>query len=70
MFMLATLPDGLDSSRVFEEGLKGGVAVLPGTPFYVSGGGKSTIRLNFSSMDEERIREGMERLARVIRGLL
>lgn len=70
MFLLATLPKGLDSMKVFEEGLKGGVAVLPGTPFYVSGGGDSTIRLNFSSMDGERIREGMERLARVIRALV
>jgi len=70
MFLLATLPNGLDSMRVFEEGLKGGVAVLPGIPFYVSGGGESTIRLNFSSMDDERIKEGMGRLARVVRGLL
>lgn len=70
MFLLATLPDGLDSMRVFEEGLKGGVAVLPGIPFYVSGGGNSTIRLNFSSMDDERIKEGMDRLARVVRALV
>ncbi len=70
MFLLATLPEGLDSMRVFEEGLKGGVAVLPGTPFYVSGGGESTIRLNFSSMDDERIKEGMGRLARVVRALV
>jgi len=70
MFLLATLPKGLDSMTVFEEGLKEGVAVLPGIPFYVSGGGKSTIRLNFSSMDGERIREGMDRLSRVVRTLL
>ena len=70
MFMLATLPEGLDSMRLFEEGIKGKVAVLPGTPFYVTGGGQSTIRLNFSSMDEARIIEGMERLAKVVRALL
>jgi 2-aminoadipate transaminase len=70
MFMLATLPEGLDSMKLFEAGIKGGVAVLPGTPFYVTGGGQSTIRLNFSSMDEARIFEGMERLAKVVRSLL
>lgn len=70
MFMLATLPKGLDSMRLFEEGIQGGVAVLPGTPFYVSGGGQSTIRLNFSSMDEARIIEGMKRLSRVVKALL
>jgi 2-aminoadipate transaminase len=35
-------------------------------PFYVDGGGGDTIRLNFSSSSEEDIREGMQRLARVI----
>ena len=70
MFMLATLPDGLDSMNVFDEGIKGGVAIMPGKPFYVSGGGGSTIRLNFSNTDEERIKEGMSRLAKVIRALL
>jgi 2-aminoadipate transaminase len=70
MFMLATLPEGLDSMKLFEAGIQGGVAVLPGTPFYVTGGGQSTIRLNFSSMDEARIFEGMERLAKVVRSLL
>jgi len=37
MFMLATLPEGLDSMKLFEAGIQGGVAVLPGTPFYVTG---------------------------------
>lgn len=69
MFLLATLPHGISARAVFEEGIRNKVAVLPGFPFYTDGGGNDTIRLNFSNADEERIHEGMTRLARVIREL-
>ena len=48
--------------KVFEEGIRHKVAVLPGMPFFVDGGGTDTIRLNFSNADEEKIAEGMHRL--------
>ena len=70
MFMTATLPPGLSSMDVFSEGVKAKVAVLPGMPFYVDGGGTDTIRLNFSNADEQRITEGMERLGRVIHAMM
>lgn len=69
MFLMATLPPGLSSRTVFDEGVMNKVAVLPGLPFYVDGGGSDTIRLNFSSASEEQITEGMHRLARVIAAL-
>ena len=69
MFMTATLPEGVSSMEVFSEGVMEGVAVLPGVPFYVGGGGEDTIRLNFSAAGEEEIAEGMHRLARVVRRL-
>jgi 2-aminoadipate transaminase len=69
MFLMATLPDGIPSRAVFTEGIRKNVAVLPGFPFYIDGGGSDTIRLNFSNADEDRIREGIGRLAAVIRGL-
>jgi 2-aminoadipate transaminase len=69
MFLMCTLPPGLSSMEVFREGVRGGVAVLPGIPFSVDGGGEDTIRLNFSNADKEAIREGLDRLARVIRKL-
>jgi 2-aminoadipate transaminase len=69
MFLMATLPPGLNSREVFDEGVRQKVAVLPGLPFYVDGGGTDTIRLNFSSATEEQITEGMHRLAHVIAGL-
>ncbi len=49
MFVWITLPEGCSSQDVFEAALKEHVAVLPGTPFYVDGGGTNTMRLNFSN---------------------
>jgi 2-aminoadipate transaminase len=69
MFLTATLPAGLHAMKVFEEGIRQKVAVLPGMPFFVDGGGTGMIRLNFSNADEEKINEGMHRLAGVIKGL-
>ncbi|MGB8309428.1 MAG: PLP-dependent aminotransferase family protein [Methanoregula sp.] len=69
MFLTAELPSGLHAMKVFEEGVREKVAVLPGMPFFVDGGGTNIIRLNFSNANEERITEGMYRLAKVINGL-
>jgi 2-aminoadipate transaminase len=69
MFVWVTLPDGCSSMDVFENALKENVAVLPGSPFYVDGGGMNTMRLNFSNSTDEKIVTGMERLANVIRKL-
>ncbi len=69
MFLMATLPAGVSSMDVFAEGIRRKVAVLPGVPFYVDGGGEDAVRLNFSSVDAERIQDGMARLARAIADL-
>jgi len=69
IFLTATLPPGVDSMNVFRKGIEKKVAVMPGIPFYTDGGGKNCIRLNFSNTDEERIKEGLARLFRVISGL-
>ncbi|GAB6285253.1 MAG: PLP-dependent aminotransferase family protein [Methanoregula sp.] len=70
MFVWVTLPEGCAAMDVFNQALKERVAVLPGTPFYVDGGGDRQIRLNFSNSSEERIITGVERFARVIRALV
>ena len=67
MFIWVTLPAACSSMEVFEQALKENVAVLPGMPFYVDGGGTDTMRLNFSNSTPENIVTGMGRLARVIR---
>jgi 2-aminoadipate transaminase len=69
IFLMVSLPAGISSHRVFEEGIKKKVAVLPGHPFYIDGGGDDTIRMNFSAASEEQIVEGIHRLARVYSSL-
>jgi 2-aminoadipate transaminase len=69
IFLMATLPQGLSSMEVFSTGVSRGVAVLPLVPFHVDGGGHGSIRLNFSSAGEEEIKEGVARLAAVLRDL-
>jgi len=70
MFLWVTLPRGCSALELFRRALREKVAILPGTPFYVDGGGDRSIRLNFSNADEERIGVGTRILAQVIRSLV
>ncbi|MFA4859884.1 PLP-dependent aminotransferase family protein [Methanoregula sp.] len=67
MFIWVTLPESVSSMAVFDAAIKENVAVLPGSPFYIDGGGNNTLRINFSNSTEEKIRTGIERLASVIK---
>lgn len=67
MFVWITLPEGCSSMDVFDAALKEKVAVLPGVPFYIDGGGNNTMRLNFSNSTDQKIISGIGRLARVIK---
>lgn len=69
MFMTAKLPGGISSMKLFEDGIRKGVAILPGTPFYAGPGGDDMIRLNFSNTGEENIKDGMARLSGVLSDL-
>jgi 2-aminoadipate transaminase len=57
------LPRGLDSETVADDALARGVAVNPGTAFHIGGGGRDGLRLSYIREDEDRIREGIRRLA-------
>jgi len=70
MFLWVTLPPGISSMDLFNLAVKENVAFVPGHPFYVDGGGDSTLRLNFSNTDEARIEEGIKRLGRAMCRLL
>ncbi|MCC6974313.1 MAG: aminotransferase, partial [Anaerolineae bacterium] len=50
----------------FTKAVERNVAFVPGTNFFANGGGDETMRLNFSCMPPERIREGIERLGHII----
>lgn len=67
MFLWATLPEKMSSLDLFNRAIALKVAFVPGQAFYADGGGSNTMRLNFSNSDNERIAEGIERLAKAIK---
>jgi 2-aminoadipate transaminase len=70
MFLWLTLPEKLSAIELFERAVGRRVAFVPGTPFFVDGGGTHNVRLNFSNAGEEMIEEGIRRLGQIIRELL
>ena len=66
MFLWAAV-DGVDTEVLFERALADDVVFVPGRPFYPNRDRGDGMRLNFSAMPEDRIAEGIARLARAIR---
>lgn len=62
MFVWATLHDGTDTMELFHEAIKQYVAFVPGSVFHPCGGGKNTMRLNFTHASPEKIIEGVARM--------
>jgi DNA-binding transcriptional MocR family regulator len=65
-----TLPNGLDSKAMLPRALAALVAYVPGTGFYVDGSGRHNLRLSYCYPEPDRIREGVRRLATVVRAEL
>ncbi len=70
LFLWATLPENLDTSELLLEAVKEKVAFVPGGSFHPCGGGKNTIRLNFSYSKPELINEGIARLGKVVKQII
>ena len=66
LFVWATLPDFIDTTDLAAKALQDNVAFVPGRAAYLDGRGASSMRLNFSSVSEDRIREGVRRIGRII----
>jgi len=67
MFVWVTLPEGIDTRKMMEKAVSRGVAYVPGEAFFVNRDVKNALRLNFTYVPEETIREGVKRLAEVIK---
>lgn len=65
LFTFVTMNDGVDTASRLNDAVANGVAYIPGGPFFVDGSGGNTMRLTFAKESDERIREGVARLARV-----
>jgi 2-aminoadipate transaminase len=67
LFLWATLPDYIDTTDLLARAIEERVAFVPGRAAFVDGRGGSSMRLNFSGVGEDEIREGIRRLGEVIR---
>jgi 2-aminoadipate transaminase len=67
LFIWATLPDYIDTTDLLARALSENVAFVPGRAAYLDGRGGSSLRLNFSGVGEDDIREGVRRIGKVVR---
>jgi 2-aminoadipate transaminase len=70
MFLWITLPEGLSAVDVFKNAIEKKVAFVPGDPFYINRSNVNTLRLNYSSVDEDAIRTGIKRLGQVLKAMI
>src|SRR3954462_13250691 len=67
LFIWATLPDLIDTTDLLARALEECVAFVPGRAAFLDGRGGSSMRLNFSGVVEDDIREGVRRIGGVVR---
>jgi 2-aminoadipate transaminase len=70
MFLWGILPEEMDAAEVLKVAIQRKVAFVPGESFHPNGGGKNTMRLNFSYCNPDAIREGITRLGTVLKELV
>lgn len=67
MFLWLELPEGLDSDAILDDALAAGIAYIPGESFFSFDGVKNTIRMNFTMVKDNQIRDGIRILGDVFR---
>lgn len=67
-YVWVTLPEGLDAKAMLPRAVKELVAYTPGTAFFADGAGRANLRLSYCYPTPAEIREGIRRLASVVRG--
>lgn len=65
-FIWVELPEDIDGKALLQKAIQRKVAYITGMSFYPDKGKKNTIRLSYSTMKNENIREGMKRLGEVL----
>lgn len=69
LFTWVEFPEGVDAEDVMKKALEENVAFVPGGSFYPNGGNENHCRMNYSSMPEDKIVEGIVRLGKVLKSL-
>ena len=65
LFTLLTLDRDIDTTVMVPQAIAAGVAYVPGSAFFVDGSGRNSMRLTFAKEPDDRMREGVARLARL-----
>ncbi|HUJ12627.1 MAG TPA: PLP-dependent aminotransferase family protein [Thermoanaerobaculia bacterium] len=65
LFTFVMLQSDIDAASRVEAAAKNGVVFVPGAAFFVDGSGRNTMRLTFAKEPDDRIRDGIRRLAAV-----
>jgi 2-aminoadipate transaminase len=67
LFVWARMPDYIDTTDLLARALRENVAFVPGRAAYLDGRGGTEMRLNFSGVGEDDIREGVRRIGKIVR---
>ncbi len=67
LFIWVKLPEGMNTEALLPVALENQVAYVPGNGFFAAEKQPNTLRLNFSNMPEDRIKEGVRRLASILK---
>lgn len=70
LFTWVELPAHISAQELFNKAIEKNVAFVPGDAFFPNGGVENTMRLNYSSMPEDKIKEGIKRLGEAIGDML
>jgi 2-aminoadipate transaminase len=70
MFLWGVLPEEMDAAEVLKRAIEKKVAFVPGEAFHPRGGGKNTMRINFSYSSPDTIRAGVARLGMTLKELI
>ena len=70
LHVMLILPDNIDENDFVRESLDAGVGVYPGGPYYLEPYAPPSVLLGFSGLNTEEIKEGVERLSKVLDSLV
>lgn len=70
LFLMVTMPEGVDATEILKQAVQHKVAFVPGEGFYLGETGKNTFRLNYSNARPEMIEAGIQRLGALLKDAL
>jgi 2-aminoadipate transaminase len=67
LFLMVTMPDGLDATETLKQAIEQKVAFVPADSFFIGDTGQNTFRLNFSNARPDMIETGIKRLGQLLK---